>query len=377
MEASLSWDQVHAWRMHAQGLVERASRRRRLAVVSSICGLHAQVMSSAELTLWARVEGLRAGDVSQALWRDRKLVKTWAMRGTLHLLPASEVGLWVGALATADEWRKPSWFKAFGFTPDGLERLIAAAAEALDGRELTREELAAEVARESSDPGLAEKLAESWGSSLKPAAFRGLLCFGPDRGRNVTFTSPASWLEEFSPTPPGEALRTVARRWLGAFGPASREDLARWWGWISPARAGKLLASLEDEVAEVDVEGSPQLALASSVSELAAFEPARVVRLVPAFDQYVVGVPRKGPGAPFAAADRARIYRQAGWLSPSLLVDGRIEGVWKHELKGGALRVEVDRFAGGRVPKWLRDGVAAEAERLAEFLGGEPKVSWA
>ena len=378
MEASLSWDQVHAWRMRRQGLVERVPRRRRFEVVSSICGLHAQVMSSAELTLWARVDGLRRDDVSRALWRERKLVKTWAMRGTLHLLPAASLGTWVGGLSTVDEWRKPSWFKAFGTTPAELERLIAAVGAALEGRELTREELAAEVAREAGDPGLAEKLSESWGSFLKPAAFRGLLCFAPDQGRNVAFTSPRTWLGGVEPAGQEEALRAIALRWLAAFGPGTRAELARWWGWISPARAGRLLASLGDDAVEIDVEGSSLWALSADLDDLAAAARARDVRLVPAFDQYVVGAPRKEPGAPFDEAQRARIYRQAGWLSPSLLVDGRIEGVWRHDVKGGRLAVGVERFAGGaRPPKWLRDGVAAEAERLAEFLGGEPAVTWA
>lgn len=72
-----------------------------LGVVSELCGLHAQVMSSTELSLWARVEGLRSGAVKKALWTDRSLVRMWAMRGTLHLLPASEHALWQAALSTS------------------------------------------------------------------------------------------------------------------------------------------------------------------------------------------------------------------------------------------------------------------------------------
>jgi hypothetical protein len=71
-----------------------------LDVVSRLCGVHAQLMSSAELTLWARVDGLARDDVASALWDQRTLVKTWAMRGTLHLLPSSELGLWLAGLGT-------------------------------------------------------------------------------------------------------------------------------------------------------------------------------------------------------------------------------------------------------------------------------------
>ena len=103
-----------AWRVARQGLAERAPRGDWPAVVGRICGLHAQVQASAELTLWARVDGLGAGAVAEALWTDRTLVRTWAMRGTLHLLPAGELALWVGAQGAirpryeTASWRRPS-----------------------------------------------------------------------------------------------------------------------------------------------------------------------------------------------------------------------------------------------------------------------------
>ena len=93
----LTWPGVLAWRLTRQHLDRRAARAEALGVVQQICGLHAQVMSSAELTLWARVEDLEPDAVQKALWEERSLVKTWAMRGTLHLLPAAELQIWVGA----------------------------------------------------------------------------------------------------------------------------------------------------------------------------------------------------------------------------------------------------------------------------------------
>ena len=86
--------------------------------------------------------------------------------------------------------------------------MIAAVAKALDGEALTREELAAEVARITKSPGLADKLLGSWGSTLKPATYQGKLCFGPDRGRNVTFVRPDRWLK-------GKVEITAGRRGHG------------------------------------------------------------------------------------------------------------------------------------------------------------------
>jgi hypothetical protein len=94
----LSWEQALAWRMERHHLVERAAPSALVRVAGEICGLHAQLMSSAELSLWARIDGLERDAVHQTLWQHRALVKLWAMRGTLCLLPSAELGLWLSAL---------------------------------------------------------------------------------------------------------------------------------------------------------------------------------------------------------------------------------------------------------------------------------------
>ena len=100
-----------------------------------------------------------------------------------------------------------------------------------------------------------------------------------------------------------------------------------------------------------------------------------MVRLLPAFDQYVVTATRQAehllPG-PF----KARVYRPQGWLSPVLLVGGRMEGVWRQEVKGGRVQVTIEPFA-GPPPAWARRAAEAEAERLAAFAGGQLELRWA
>src|SRR5437763_460279 len=79
-----------------------------------------------------------------------------------------------------------------------------------------------------------EKLREGWGALLKPASFRGQLCFAPGRGQLVRFTRPDRWLGGWSAVEPTAALAGVTRRFLAAHGPATREDLGRWWA-LAPA----------------------------------------------------------------------------------------------------------------------------------------------
>jgi hypothetical protein len=380
--ARLRWDQVMAWRAARHHLDERVPAKATLEVAGRIAGLHAQVLSSAELTLAARVEDLEPDAVRRALWEERSLVKTWAMRGTLHLLPAAEFPLWQAALATRRGWEVGAWQRAFA-TREELERINQAVAEALDGQLLTREELADRVGELTGSKPLGDKLRQSWGALLKPAAALGLVCFAPSKGQQVRFTRPDTWLGGWTDHDPEQAMDEVTRRFLAASGPVTREDFARWWGIPSPARGAKLLQRLGEEVARVEVEGTAAYALAADLPGLseaggrgkAARAGSRTVRLLPAFDQYVVTATLQAehlmPG-PF----KARVYRPQGWLSPVLLVGGRMDGVWRQEAKGSRLLVTIEPFA-GPPPAWARRAAEAEAERLAAWSGGQLELRWA
>ncbi|HZB78376.1 MAG TPA: winged helix DNA-binding domain-containing protein [Actinomycetota bacterium] len=349
-------------------------RRMMLNVASELCGLHAQVMSSAELTLWARVEGLGPEAVKKALWKDRSLVKLWAMRGTLHLLTAADYPTWQAALSTYDHYRRPGWSKYFGVTQPQLEKLIGAVAHVLEDRELTREELADEVGRRTRSSKLGETLRESWGAVLKPCSFQGVLCFAPGEGQRVRFTNPGSWLDLDDRRPdPAHAVSEVFRRFIKSYGPVSREELARWWTGVSPAGAEKSIRAMGDEVAPVDIEGTRTWMLADHLDGLRSAAPTKAVRLLPAFDQYVIGSTKHAVDL-MPGNFRDRVHRTAGWVSPVLAVDGKLEGVWSHERTGTRLSVTIEPFA--KQPPWVRRGAEAEAERLAAHLGGSLELTW-
>ncbi|MGH2781414.1 MAG: DNA glycosylase AlkZ-like family protein, partial [Thermoleophilaceae bacterium] len=253
------------------------------------------------------------------------------------------------------------------------ETLIDAIGEALDGELLTREELGATVARNTGSPELEQKVQGSWGPYLKPASFHGRLCFGPNDGQRVRFTRPDNWLgRDLDGADPHAALREVTRRHLGAFGPAAREDLARWWG-VQPAQGGRMLEALGDEVVAVDVEGTDGWMLRKHAAEAAAAEPVEVARLLPGFDMWTIGAARDA-AALLDPAEKKRVYRNQGWISPVLLVDGRMEGVWRHEHRSRRRVVTLEPF--GKLPKRARVELEAEAERLAAFLGGALELIW-
>jgi len=141
---SLSWADVCAQRLVRHSLTTARPAAELADVVGTICGAHAQVMSAAEVSIGLRTEKVTQTEVRDALWRDRTLVKTFGPRGTVHLLPADELPLWTSALGAVP----PS---SNGLAPDArlspeqLKQVVAAIAEALDGPELTVDELGGRV----------------------------------------------------------------------------------------------------------------------------------------------------------------------------------------------------------------------------------------
>ena len=332
-------------------------------------------MSLAELQLNARLDGLRPEDVRDALWTHRTLVKTWAMRGTLHLIASDDLPSFVAAAPTRRVATTDAWLKYFGVTKGELDTIFRTVDATLDGQPRTRAELIDAVAKATGRRDLAEKLQSGWGSFLKPSAGRGTLVFGPDRGRNVTFVDPEDWLGK-SVRPKGEdgpdsdeALGRLVERFLRLFPGADLPGVGRWWG--SRYTMRKAVAAAGLDLVSIDVEGTAGLVLRSDVKELSARKPFTGVRLLPGFDAYVNDLPRR-VDALMPVNRHADVHRVAGWVSPVVIVDGRVAGTWELTSgKRGGLTVQpFSRWRGG-----ARKELVAEADRIAAFLDRPLPVS--
>ncbi len=332
-------------------------------------------MSAAELQLAARIDGLRADDVREALWERRQIVKAWSMRGTLHLLVPDDLVAFVSAATTRERWREDVWLRFVELSYEQVESIISAVGALLTDRPMTRAELAdgvaARVAARVANRKLAAQLRTGWGTFLGAPAQRGWLCFGPNDGRNVTFVKPSAWLgrpvareERDRPGEPLDALAGLIRRFLATFPGSSRDMVGRWWGATRSGLVADAAARLGDEIVDVEVDGVRAWALAGDERALAARQRFRGVRLLPGFDPFVNELPRR--------VDSVLPVRTAGWVTPVVLIDGRVAGTW--QLAGGRSgRVTVQPF--GRWRGGIKGELAAEVDRIAAFLERPLRVS--
>ncbi len=367
VEAELTWPQVHAFRMARHHLTKRAPEQDLARVVGDIGGVQAQVMSAAELQVAVRAD-CRVEDVRAALWKDKRLVKTWLMRGTLHLLPAEDLPLFAAAMHTHWVRTRNAWLNYVQMNESEFRELIDAIGQALDGQALTRDELIARVGKNRSER-IQAVLKSGWGGILKPVARSGLLCFGPSRGQSVTFVRPRQWLGTWRDLEPDAALVEVARRYLRAYGPATKNDFARWFGtWSGIGNAA--WAGLADELVPVSIEGRRADLLAADLNDVATATSDASVRLLPSFDPYLMGHTNRDHL--FASEHRARVSRTAGWISAIVLVDGRVVATWTHAVAKRTLTVTVDPFR-KLSPSTLK-GARAAANSIAAALGLDEAV---
>ena len=358
----LTWPQVLAWRMRRQ-LLDPVGALSAPEVVRRLCGVQTQVASSAELAVRVRRRTSRRGEIARAL-SDGRLIKTWAMRGTLHLLTPEDGGALLSLLAAGRTWERPSWERYFGLSPKGIEALRVAARAALDGKLLTRDELIAAVIKQRGLGHVGDALRSGWGTLLKPLAWNGDLCFGPSRENRVTFQLPETASSRWAGVPdPDEAAPLVIAAYFGAYGPATIGNFRNWLsrGRVSARQVQAWFDLVGDRLTEVRVGGQRVHILAEHADELAATKPTDAVRLLPGFDQYVLG-PGTEEASVIPAKRRTAVSRQSGWIAPIVVAGGVVKGTW--EIDRERVRVAWFREA-GRPP---RSRIEAEVERLAAIL---------
>ncbi len=362
MAVAISWQQALAWRMRRQ-LLDPIGRLPVTDVVDRLCGVQTQVASSAELAIRMRRETSRQGEVDLAL-RGGRLIKTWAMRGTLHLLTPEEAGSFLSLMAAGRSWERPSWQRYFGVTPKQLEGLRQAVRSALESGPLTRDALVTEVSSRRGLRHVGEALGSGWGTLLKPLAWQGDLCFGPSNGSRVTFMLPEQASGRWRGLPdPDEAAAVAIVAYLRSYGPASIDAFGNWLagGWFGKRQLRTWFSELEQRLVLVDVEGTRAHVLAEDIDELASMKPTTAVRLLPGFDQYVLG-PGTGDGHVVPTSRRAAVSRPSGWISPVVVVGGVVCGTW--ELDRDLVRIAWFWEAGKPPRKALR----AELARFSSIL---------
>ena len=359
-----------------QGLTLPRGRESLCEIVGRLCGLQDQVAGGAYYAALARSEAVEPGDLRRELEETRHLVRTWTIRGTMHVVRTEDLPLFRAALLPDWETRWSVFLDHYA-TSDQRRVAAEAALEVLRDGPATRAELLERVGRTlgGAPPWLAA-LFSGYGGVLKDLSYQGLIIHGPPgdgpgRSGEVSFVQTEDWLGSGPPASPpvdaDTALSVLLTRYLQAYGPASVQDFAYWSG-VTVARTRRALELAGDQVGPAD----PGLRAGSSgPGGLLDIEPPGgpggpvPVAFLPKFDSYVLAHRDK-----FYLEEpyRREVFRAAADVAATVVASGMVVGTWRWQGSGSSRSVAPSLF-GTRSPELVRL-VAEEGSRLG--LTGAP-----
>jgi hypothetical protein len=352
---TLTPEETRRARAAAQGLAGTATSVADAA--RRVVGLQAQDVRACRLAVRARTTGLTAADVDQAC-HDRTVVRTWAMRGTLHLLAAEDFG-WVNGLLGPYFARKGAPRRRQLGLDDGLLDKAQEALEQIATRPLTRPELVARLA----DSGVhLDPASQAPAHLLAYAANTGQLCRGPEtRTEEPTYVLVRCWLGKQKAVDEDTALLTLAERYLRGHAPARADDLAMWSG-LPVTKARAALDAIAERIDWVDAAGRRAAVLDDDGL------PHAPTRLLGHFDAYLLGYRGRDLAVP---EDHQRtVQAGGGFVMPVVLSGGLAVGTWRLKSTKRSITVEAGGFGGTELP-----GLDDEVADLGRFLGKQASVA--
>jgi hypothetical protein len=251
--------------------------------------------------------------------------------------------------------------------PGQIDAVTGAIASALDDAELTIAELDVEVARRAGE-WAGERVMPAfngywpkWRLVIADAAYRGALCFGPNRGRNVTYTNPRRLVPGFAPIDGKQALNEIVLRYLRSYGPATSDHFAQWLS-LAKRETSLLFESLAGRIEQVTVD---QRTMWQVTGDEAPSTLAGGLRMLPYFDAYSVGCHPRELVFPGQATTRALSRGQAGTVAV-VLIDGVVRGIWHQRRSGKKVDITVEPFA--ELTAKQRRELDGQADRIGEVL---------
>ena len=270
-------------------------------------------------------------DVEQAI-AERRIIRTWPMRGTLHFVPADDVRWMTTLLAPRVVSRNAGRLKRdYGIDPSVLARSRRILSRALEGgKRLTRE-------------GIYKALGAGGGSANSGVglhivwwlAQEGLLCLGPREGKQQTFVLLDEWMPGSRLVDREEGLASLAMRYFTSHGPATVRDFA-WWTGLPLGEATRCVTSVKDQLAREVFEEQEYWSGATTDSR---FHTA--VHLLPAFDEFTVGYTDRTANVHPTYQRRGVIG--FGIMSPVVVAGAQVIGPWRRKIANGRVTIVVGK----------------------------------
>jgi len=329
-------------------------------VVAWMGGIQAQDYSGAKWSIGLRLPDATESDVELAL-KNRRIIRTWLMRGTLHFAAMDDLFWMLELLAPRIIAANRRRYLELELDDNTLNKSNDIIIKALQqsGR-LSRKELQAELELN----GISVKGQRS-AYILQRASLEGLICQSVLIKNNPVYSltgkpEPGSGIKSYE-----EALAELARRYFLSRGPATMQDFV-WWSGLKVSDAKNGINAVKPQLAEYKIDGKTYL---MSPESSAAKNKSEPVRLIPGFDEFLLGYKERG-----ASLDPEFNSRWCpgnnGMFYPLIIINGRAAGTWSGRIKKDKILIETEPFT--RIDNSYKTALKDVSERYCRFMGLSP-----
>lgn len=333
-------------------------------VVEDICGLHATHPMTPYLSLFIRTGDFSKEDLDEELYSQRSLAKIRYARKTMYVLPKKRVSEVFSAIKGMLEQRLGPYLEYLGMTRKDFKESAELILKILENRGMTVKDIKKEIKADFNVSAVVNLMCD-----------QGLLIRGnPARGWKSSLHTYFSFSEFFpdidlSEVSEKDAKKSMVKKYLASFGPVTVTD-ASWWTGFTKTEVKNILNDLMDDLAVLEISGiEGEYVLLASDRELLEStdipeEP--LVHLMPLLDPYLMGY--KERKRYLAQEHYTRVFDRSGNVTSTILVDGRIFGIWDIEEEHEPI---VKIFLFSRVNPEVSKEISSKAKKIGKFISGK------
>lgn len=355
-------EQANAFRLRRQYLFGNEKEPEK--IVRDLFGVQSQVYTATVFNINSRLAFKDPTSIDNLI-KKRKLVKSWGMRGTLHLFTPDDLLLYHRVRSHRDKAWELKYAKYHKMSVEEYEKARETVLKATANKPLTKKEIA-EILEDNQD-GLSKKCISGWGGILQILSLKGLVCFGPEKGGRNTFTALSSWIGDIKTDYEDPEIEFL-KRYLSIYAPSTVQDFAYWAG-MKVTTAREIWNKLETELSLVNIDGVKGYILKKDIPELDN-TPENNLSVVSYFDTYLLG--HKFRDHFIDRGMYRKVSRTSGWIYPVILQNGKIIGVWTSKKYSNRIEIMVNLFNGNPVKIELRK----KFKEFQDYFGKELKVNF-
>ena len=330
-------------------------------IIRSLGAVQAQDYAGAKWSLAARSTGITEDEIDKS-FDAGQILRTHVLRPTWHFVLPDDIRWMLELTEPRITAFSAKYFRDVGLDKTAFRKTNRVIAKALEKRLfMTKKEIGDALQEAGVDT---HELRLTY--IIIRAELDQLICSGPRRGKQMTYALMDHRAPDAKVLKKDEALSELAIRYFKSRGPATIKDFG-WWSGLSAADARRAIDIISTQLLHAELNGEKYFFIPSTKEKIIPKRPR--VHLLPSWDEYTV-----------AYKDRSLVIEPKfqsesghGIFSPIIVVDGKVKGIWRREIKSSSVDIEIRYFSS--LSDSYREKIMATARLYAQYLNRKLHVA--